>query len=144
MKRVSLTALTFMAAAVLAACGRNAPKPVAEAPSLEALLALEKQANEAYMRGDSRFFEGLLSEKFVMREDGHRMDKAAVVKMIAGLLSVRIVATSVFSAIVTRPGCEAWRGSWSRSGATVVTSPNNGASTASLPASNARLYTRRP
>ena len=85
MKRVSLTALPFMAAAVLAACGRNAPKPVAEAASLEALMALDKQANEAYVRGDSKFFEGLLSEKFVMREGGHRIDKAEVVKMIAGL-----------------------------------------------------------
>ena len=85
MKRVSLTALTFMAAAVLAACGRNAPKPVAEAPSLQALLALEKQANEAYMRGDSKFFEGLLSEKFVMREGGQRIDKTEVVKMVASI-----------------------------------------------------------
>jgi hypothetical protein len=35
-------------------------------------MALAKEANEAYVRGDSRFFEGLLSEKFVMREGGRR------------------------------------------------------------------------
>ena len=100
-KRITLASLTFMAAAVLAACGRdaqdspaargarppstNAPKPVPEAPSLEALMALAKRANEAYVRGDSRFFEGLLSEKFVMREGGRRIDKAEVVTMIAGI-----------------------------------------------------------
>jgi hypothetical protein len=87
-KRITLASLMFMAAAVLAVCGRdaqdspaargarppstNAPKAVAEAPSLEALMALAKEANEAYVRGDSRFFEGLLSEKFVMREGGRR------------------------------------------------------------------------
>ena len=67
------------------AADTNTPKPVAEAPTIDALLALDKQANEAYMKGDSKFFEGLLSEKFVMREGGQRMDKAAVVKMITGV-----------------------------------------------------------
>jgi ketosteroid isomerase-like protein len=52
---------------------------------IDALLALEKQADEAYIKSDSQFFEGLLSEKFVMREGGRRMDKAALVKMIAGI-----------------------------------------------------------
>lgn len=33
---------------------------------------------------DSKFFEGMLSDKFVMREGGRQMDKAAVVKLIAG------------------------------------------------------------
>jgi len=100
-KRVSLPSLAFMAVAVLAACGGDAqdspeargvsqptastPRPVAEAPSLEALMALEKQANEAYTRGDSKFFEDLLSEKFVMREGEQRIDKAKTVKMIPGV-----------------------------------------------------------
>jgi hypothetical protein len=63
----------------------NAPKPVAEAPTMDTLIALDKQANEAYVKGDSRFFEGLLNGKFVMREGGLRKSKAAVVKMIAGV-----------------------------------------------------------
>ncbi len=101
MKPTSLLTLTFIAAAFFAARGvdaqnspaarnakpanTNAPKPVAEAPTIDALMALDKQANEAYVKGDSGFFEGLLSEKFAMREGGQRMDKAAVVKMIAGV-----------------------------------------------------------
>ena len=51
---------------------------------LDALFALDQQANEAYFKSDSKFFEGLLSDKFVMHEDAQRMDKAAVIKMIAG------------------------------------------------------------
>jgi len=101
MKLNSLVTLTLMVAAFFAERGvdaqnnpaaRNAqpadttaPKPVAEAPMIDALLALEKQADEAYIKSDSQFFEGLLSEKFVMREGGRRMDKAALVKMIAGI-----------------------------------------------------------
>ena len=60
----------------------NATKPVA--PTASALMALDKQANEAYVKGDSKFFEGILSDKFVILTDGgQRMDKAATVKMIA-------------------------------------------------------------
>jgi len=100
-KPTSLLTLAFIAAAFFAARGvaaqnnpaarnakpanTNALKPVAEAPTIDALMALDKQANEAYVKGDSEFFKGLLSEKFVMREGRQRMDKAAVVKMIAGV-----------------------------------------------------------
>src|SRR5439155_6983667 len=35
-----------------------------------------------YIKGDGKFFEGFLSDKFVMTEGGKRIDKAAVVKMI--------------------------------------------------------------
>jgi hypothetical protein len=49
-------------------------------------MALDKQANEAYVKGDSKFFEGMLSDKFVILTDGgQRMDKAATVRMIAGV-----------------------------------------------------------
>ena len=58
----------------------------APAPTVDALMALDKQANEAYVKGDSKFFEGMLSDKFVILTDGgQRMDKAATVKMIAGV-----------------------------------------------------------
>jgi hypothetical protein len=49
-------------------------------------MALDRQANEAYAKGDSKFFEEMLSHKFViLGSDGQRMDKAATVKMIAGV-----------------------------------------------------------
>ena len=64
----------------------NTTKPVAAAPTTDVLMALDKQANEAYVKGDSKFFEGILSDKFVILTDGgQRMDKAATVKMIAGV-----------------------------------------------------------
>jgi len=90
MKPNSLLTLTLIAAVCLAESAvhaqhdTHASKPAANAPTIDALLALEKQANEAYIKGDSKFFDGLLSEKFVMREGGKRMDKAAVVNTVAG------------------------------------------------------------
>lgn len=96
MKWITLVVLTAAASIFFAACGAppptnnasanaNAPKPAGAAPTADALLALDKQANEAYIKGDSKFFEDFLSDKFVMREEGQRMDKATVVKMIAGV-----------------------------------------------------------
>ena len=61
----------------------NAAKPVAAAPTADALLALDKQANEAYIKGDSKYFESFLNDKFVANEGGHRMGKTDIVKMIA-------------------------------------------------------------
>ena len=97
MKHISLITLT-LAAALLAACGgpagntpahnanTDAAKPIAAAPTADALLALDKQANEAYLKGDARFFEGMLSDKFVtLGPGGSRMDKAETTKMIAGV-----------------------------------------------------------
>src|ERR1700704_568252 len=63
----------------------NTGKPVAAAPTADALMALDKQANEAYVKGNSKFFEGMLSDKFVILGGGQRMDKAATVKMIASV-----------------------------------------------------------
>jgi hypothetical protein len=62
------------------------PQIVAPAPSAESLLALERQANDAYIRGDAEYFEGLLSDKFVMLgPGGTRMDRAATTGRIAGV-----------------------------------------------------------
>src|SRR5258707_9975306 len=95
MKKTTLFILLAAAAMFLAACGapagntgannanRNTTKPFA--PTVDALMTLEKQANEAYVKGDSKFFEGMLSDKFVILGDGQRMDKAANVKMIASV-----------------------------------------------------------
>ena len=98
MKRTTLFILTAIAAVFFAACGApagnspannantNAAKPTAAAPTADALLALDKQANEAYFKGDAKFFEGMLSDKFViLGPGGSRMDKAATTKMIAGV-----------------------------------------------------------
>jgi ketosteroid isomerase-like protein len=53
------------------------------APTTDALMALDKQANEAYTKGDGKFFEGFLSDKFVMSDMGKKFDKASTVKMIS-------------------------------------------------------------
>ena len=49
---------------------------MADPPTAIALLALDRQAKEAYFRGDAAFVEGVLSEQFVMLgPGGARMDK---------------------------------------------------------------------
>jgi len=98
MKRVYTFLLMTAVAVSFAACGgaaENKPantanantKPAAPAaPTADALLALEKQANEAYIKGDAKFFETFMSDKFVMiDEKGKRYDKAASVKDISGV-----------------------------------------------------------
>ena len=98
MKKISLFILLAAASMFFAACGgpaantgannpnTNTTKPVAAAPTVDALMALEKQANEAYVKGDSRFFEEMLSDKFVILiGDGQRLGKATTVKLISGL-----------------------------------------------------------
>jgi hypothetical protein len=62
------------------------PTSVAAAPTAESFLALERQASEAYLRGDRGFFETLLTEKFVMLgPGGTRMDRSATLETIAGM-----------------------------------------------------------
>ncbi|MBI2677297.1 MAG: nuclear transport factor 2 family protein [Candidatus Koribacter versatilis] len=93
MKTLVITVSLGLAILMLAGCGAanntaankgpDAAKPTA-APTVDALLALDKQANEAYLKSDAKFFDGMLSDRFVMYEAGQRMEKAAVIKMIAG------------------------------------------------------------
>ena len=94
MKTIVSTVFLGLAALMLGACGApatnsntntntNTAKPSAAAPTADALLALDKQANEAFLKGDGKFFEGFLSDKFVMSEAGQRLNKAAVVDMIS-------------------------------------------------------------
>src|SRR6267143_2276083 len=97
MKKIPLFILLAAASTFFAACGApaantgannantNTTKPVAAAPTADSLMALDKQANEAYVKGNSKFFEGMLSDKFVILGGGQRMDKAATVKMIASV-----------------------------------------------------------
>jgi hypothetical protein len=97
MKKTLRFILLAAASTLVAACGAPAAntgannantkttKPVAAAPTADALMALDKQANEAYVKGNSKFFEGMLGDKFVILGGGQRMDKAATVGMIAGV-----------------------------------------------------------
>lgn len=63
----------------------KAANPIADPPTAIALLALDRQANDAYFRGDAAFFEGVLSDQFVrLGPGGARMDKAATIGMVAG------------------------------------------------------------
>src|SRR5437588_2909596 len=111
MKKTLRFILLAAASTFFAACGAPAAntgannantsttKAVAAAPTADALMALDKQANEAYVKGNSKFFEGMLSDKFViLAGGGQRMDKAATVKMIAG------VKCDIKSMDLTEPG----------------------------------------
>ena len=100
MKLLAKLVLMGTAAITFAACGApatntpansanttnaNTAKPTAAAPTADALLALDKQANEAYFKGDAKFFEGFISDKAVLAEAGQHMDKASFIKMIGGV-----------------------------------------------------------
>ena len=99
MKKITLFILLSAASMFVTSCGApatntgtnnaatsnaNSTKPTAAAPTVDALFAMDKQANEAYTKGDSKYFDGFLSDKFVSFEMGQRMDKAGLVKMVAG------------------------------------------------------------
>lgn len=95
MKTAVIDGFLGLAALMLVACGTpekttepgtgaGITKPAAVAETTDTLLALENQANAAYLRSDSKFFDAMLSEKFVMRAGGRQLDKTAVVKLIAG------------------------------------------------------------
>jgi ketosteroid isomerase-like protein len=60
----------------------NTAKPAAAAPTVDSLMAMDKAAQEAWAKSDTKWFEDNLSSKFVMYPMGERMDKAGVVKMI--------------------------------------------------------------
>lgn len=63
----------------------NAAKPTAAAPTVDALFAQDKLANEAFIKGDAKYFESFLSDKFVSFEMGQRMDRAGLLKMVADM-----------------------------------------------------------
>lgn len=54
----------------------------AAAPTMEQLFEMDKKANEAWMKGDSKHFEDMLSDKFVSYMNGQRSGKADELKMI--------------------------------------------------------------
>lgn len=97
MRKIGMFMLTAIVALAFSGCGApagnttgnsantnaNTGKTAAVAPTADVLLAMDKQANEAYLKGDSKFFEGFLSDKFAMIEGGTRIDKVMSVKMIS-------------------------------------------------------------
>ncbi len=102
MKRILSIASIAIVAASMAACdgmgdskpavntantnaNTNAVKPTAAAPTADALLALDKAANEAFIKGDAKHFEGMLSDKFTSFDMGMRMSKADMVKMVGDM-----------------------------------------------------------
>lgn len=52
------------------------------APTAESLLELDKKATEAWMKGDTKHFEDILSAKFVSYHEGQRYDRNGEIKMI--------------------------------------------------------------
>ena len=60
----------------------NANSTTAAAPTVDYLMSVDKAAQEAYTKGDSKWFQDNLSSKFVMYERGQRIGKDGVVKMI--------------------------------------------------------------
>ena len=60
----------------------NTSKPVAAAPTADALLALDKQATEAYFKGDTSFWSGFLSDKAVDFDGVNAVGKDALIKQI--------------------------------------------------------------
>ena len=97
MKIITSMILAGAAALMMTACGEpaanttantsnaNTTKPTAAAPTKDALLAMDKQANDAYFKGDSKFFETFLSDKYMSYNGGDPESKASVLKDIAGV-----------------------------------------------------------
>lgn len=93
MRRLLLTLALGSASIWMAACGapaNNAPannsntnsKPAAAAPTADTFMDMEKKANEAFAKGDTTYFDTLLSDKAVMSNGKDHMGKAAVIEMI--------------------------------------------------------------
>ncbi len=96
MKNIKLFILTAIAALMVAACeapadnkpaanantNTNTAKPTAAAPTVGALLEMEKKAFEAWAKKDGKHFEGLLADNFVGFEGGKRTARADEIKMI--------------------------------------------------------------
>lgn len=99
MKRTILTLLTGALAYSLMACATTTTpaanstananaattKPAAAAPTADALMALDKNATEAYWKGDGKAFETILSDKFTWPGNKGTGDKANSIKMISAV-----------------------------------------------------------
>ena len=92
MRKTGILIIATIVAFIMACGGAAENKPAnapattatktAAAPTVEALFDMEKKANEAWVKGDKAYFEGMLSDKFVSVEQGQRMSKSDVTGMI--------------------------------------------------------------
>jgi len=96
MKNLVYLALVAIAAISFTACtpppannantgNANTNTASTAAPTAETLLDLDKKANEAYFKGDSKYFETFLSDKFVGYWDGKRTGKSEALTEIANI-----------------------------------------------------------
>jgi len=84
LKFIVVTVAAIMSVSCVAPVNRSTATIVpTAAPTADALLALEKRANEAYIKGEAKFFGDFLSDKAVMTNGGQRMSKADFVKMVS-------------------------------------------------------------
>src|SRR5687767_5847432 len=91
MKSLCVIFLTAFAAATFSGCTQQAVNTntapantnIVGPATVETLKALETTAFNAYKNKDGNYFEGFLTDKFVGSSNGQRLDKRAMVKMIA-------------------------------------------------------------
>ncbi|HEX6280343.1 MAG TPA: nuclear transport factor 2 family protein [Pyrinomonadaceae bacterium] len=67
------------------AVNTNANAATAAAPTREALLEMDRKANEAFLKNDTAHFQSMLSDDFVGYYQGERMSKAEELKMIGSV-----------------------------------------------------------
>jgi ketosteroid isomerase-like protein len=101
MKKIGGILFLGLCASLLAGCGApvantgntnansnsnaNATKSTAAAPTADALMALDKQANDAYSKGDASFWPGFLSDKAVDFDGANAVGKDAIIKQIGSV-----------------------------------------------------------
>jgi ketosteroid isomerase-like protein len=99
MKRILVTLMAATVALSFAACEQpagnqsantananaNTATPAVATPTAASLLEMDKAATAAYLKGETKWFEENLSDKFISYYDGKRMYKAEEIKMIAGM-----------------------------------------------------------
>lgn len=94
MKRSSIFILLVTLSLFIASCGNtdsnsrsntantNAAKPAESAPTAETFMEMDRNATQAWLKGDTSYFEEILSAKFIGYQDGKRNDRDAEIKMI--------------------------------------------------------------
>ncbi|MBV9241623.1 MAG: nuclear transport factor 2 family protein [Acidobacteria bacterium] len=97
MKKIGGILFLVMAAYLMTACttsntpatnsnananANTAAKPAAAAPTADALMALDKQANDAYAKGDASFWPNFLSDKAVDFDGATAVGKDGIIKQI--------------------------------------------------------------
>ena len=89
MKKITLLGLLFVAAILSAACGgasdnkATADKPSTVPPTKEELVALDRQAQDAWKSHDSKFFETFLSDNFIGFGNTRWTDKQSAINDVA-------------------------------------------------------------